>query len=165
MKTLLNPKSICFTLAAISILYFPPENVRAQNTVFTYQGRVTATGSNFTGAGQFKFALVTSTNFSQQATATANPPSGGFITVINVTFGGSGYVTAPAVTISGGGGSGATAHANVSGGAVTSIIVDNPGSGYTSTPLVIIAAPTANITYTTYWSNDGTSVGGSEPAS
>jgi alpha-tubulin suppressor-like RCC1 family protein len=143
---------------------FLNSQLHAQNTLFTYQGRVTANGTNFTGAGQFKFALVTSTNFNHQATAVANPPSGGFITIINVSFGGSGYLTPPAVTISGGGGLNAAAHANISGGVVTSIIVDNPGSGYSSTPSVTVAPPPANITYTTYWSNDGTSVAGSEPA-
>ena len=45
---------------------------QAQDTVFTYQGRVLANGTNFTGTGQFKFALVTSTNIiGGQATATA----------------------------------------------------------------------------------------------
>src|ERR1051325_4241247 len=92
----------------------PALSARAQNAVFTYQGRIASGGTNFTGMGQFKFALVTSTNSSSTATATANPPSGGFITIINVTFGGSGYPAAPVVTISGGGGSGATAHANIS---------------------------------------------------
>ncbi len=147
-----------------SVASFLSLMAHAQNTVFTYQGRVTSSGTNFTGAGQFKFALVTSTNFSSTATATANPPSGGFITIINVTFGGNGYATPPAVTISGGGGSGATATANISGGVVTSILVNNPGSGYSSTPTVTVAAPPPNISFTTYWSNDGTSVNGSEPA-
>ena len=135
----------------------------AQGTAFTYQGRVLDNGTNFNGPGEFKFAIVTSTNISSQATATANPPSGGFITIINVTFGGNGYTTAPTVTITGGGGSGATATATVSGGAVTGITVNNPGSGYTSTPTVTIAAPPPDIAYTTYWSNDGTSVNGSQP--
>lgn len=136
----------------------------AEATVFTYQGRVTDHGTNFTGAGQFKFALVTGTNASQTATATAEPPTSGFITTIDVVSGGNGYVSPPAVTIAGGGGAGATAHALLSGGAVTSILVDNPGSGYTSTPMVTVAPPPPSITYTTYWSNDGTSVDGSEPA-
>ena len=135
----------------------------AQGTAFTYQGRVTDNGTNFTGAGQFKFALVTSTNTSSQATGTANAPSGGFITGYTVTAGGSGYVTAPAVTISGGGGSGATATANLAGGVVTSITPGSAGTGYTSAPTVALSAPPANITYTTYWSNDGTSSAGSEP--
>ena len=75
----------------------------AQNITFTYQGRVTSGGSAFTGAGQFKFALVTSTETSAPATATAML-TGQFVTSIAVNAGGSGYVTAPAVTISGGGG-------------------------------------------------------------
>ena len=36
--------------------------VIGQPTVITYQGRVTSSGNPFNGAGQFKFALVTSTN-------------------------------------------------------------------------------------------------------
>lgn len=128
--------------------------LHAQDSVVTYQGRVTSGGTNFTGSGQFKFALVTSTNVSATATATATV-SGGFVTIISVTLGGSGYVTPPAVTISGGGGSGAAATANLSGGVVTSITINNPGSGYGSAPTVTIAAPPENPSYTTYWSNDG----------
>jgi hypothetical protein len=44
-------------------------HVAAQSTVFTYQGRMTDNGTNFNGTGQFKLALVTSTNFNHQATA------------------------------------------------------------------------------------------------
>jgi hypothetical protein len=157
MNTRLQSLLIGLTLA-VSIT-----GLIAQNTVVTYQGRVQSGGSDFTGAGQFKFALVTVTNTAATATATANPPSGGFITVINVTFGGNGYVTPPAVTITGGGGSGATASTTLTGGAVTSITVNNTGSGYTSAPTVTIAPPRENLAYTTYWSNDGTSVAGSEP--
>ncbi|HKI68624.1 MAG TPA: hypothetical protein VKA67_03490, partial [Verrucomicrobiae bacterium] len=139
-------------------------SARAQNTAFTYQGRVTVGGTNFTGTGQSKFALVTSTNANHTATATANTPSGGYITGYTVTDGGNGYVTAPAVTIFGGGGSGATAHANLSGSVVTGLTVDNTGDGnYTSAPMVTIAPPPPDISYTTYWSNDGTSTNGSEP--
>jgi hypothetical protein len=136
----------------------------AQSTVFTYQGRVVDNGTNFTGTGQFEFALVTSTNTSMQATATANAPSGGFITGYTLTGGGNGYASAPTVTITGGGGSGATATATVSGGMVTAINPGSAGSGYTSTPTVILSAAPTNIAYTTYWSNDGTSVNGGEPA-
>jgi endosialidase-like protein len=140
------------------------DRLLAQDTVFTYQGRVTGNGTNFTGAGEFKFALVTSTNLNHQATAIANPPIGGFITTINVTYGGNGYTAPPIVTIAGGGGSGAGATATISGGMVTGITVTNPGSAYTSTPTVTVAPPPANISYTTWWSNDGTSVNGGEPA-
>src|SRR5438128_8401243 len=147
-------------LACLAILALQLTKLQAQNTVFTYQGRVTTNGSTFTGTGQFKFALVTSTNVSQQATATANPPSGGFVTIINVTFGGYGYFSPPSGNVTGGGGSGVIAHATVSGGSVTSITVDNPGSGYTSTATVTVALPPPSLSYTTYWSNDGTSVAG-----
>ena len=156
----------CLTLvllATLSTIDSQLSTLHAQGTIVTYQGRVTDNGTNFTGAGLFKFALVTSTNANSQATATANPPSGGFVTVINVTFGGSGYVSAPAVIITGGGGSGCTATAQIGGGAVTSITVNNPGSGYTSTPAVTVAPPPQNLSLTTFWSNDGTSTNGSEP--
>ncbi len=148
-----------------SLFSCPLSTLQAQNTLFTYQGRVTDDGTNFTGTGLFKFALVTGTNTSQQATAVANPPSGGFITIINVTFGGSGYLAAPAVSITGGGGSNATATAQINAsGVVTNITVTNPGSGYTSTPAITVAAPSPDILFTTWWSNDGTSVNGSEPS-
>ncbi len=167
IDNLVKTKSFIPTLLGIclafSLLNAAATDASAQNVVVTYQGRVTDNGTNFTGAGQFQFALVTSTNTSQTATATANAPSGGFITVINVVSGGSGYASAPAVTITGGGGSGATATATVSGGSVTAITINNPGSGYTSTPLVTLAPPPPNTAYTTHWSNDGTSVAGSEP--
>lgn len=128
----------------------------------TYQGRIQVEGAEFEGTGQFKFALVTSVNASQAATATATV-SGGFVTIINVTGGGLGYVSAPTVTITGGGGSGATATAALTGGAVTAISVNNPGAGYTSTPTVSIAPPPENLSFSTYWSNDDTSAAGSEP--
>ena len=154
---------VLLVLALFATLHAQLSTVFAQGTTFTYQGRVLDHGTNFNGAGQFKFALVTSTNTSSQATATANL-TGQFVTSITLVNGGNGYVTAPAVTISGGGGSGATATAMISGGVVTNIAINNAGSGYTSTPTVTVAPPPPNITYTTYWSNDGTSVNGSEPA-
>jgi hypothetical protein len=97
----------------------------AQNTTFTYQGLVTDNGTNFTGTGQFQFALVTSTNNSHTATAIASL-SGKFVSSIAVTYGGSGYLVAPTVTLSGGGGFGARALANatVSGGVVTGITLE-----------------------------------------
>ncbi|HZV34080.1 MAG TPA: hypothetical protein VFB72_05840 [Verrucomicrobiae bacterium] len=160
--TLLKLALLTIIAAAIA----SPATLRAQNTMFTYQGRVQVNGTNFNGTGTFRFALVTSTNFNHQATGVAN--MGGispnlFVSSCNVTFGGNGYTSPPAVTITGGGGSGATAQANLSGGSVASITVLTPGSGYSSTPTVSIAPPPPNISYTTYWSNDGTSVAGSEP--
>jgi hypothetical protein len=153
-------------LAVFLCLIFNPvsSTVLAQSTAFTYQGRVTDNGTNFNGTGQFQFALVTSTN-GAQAAGTANMSGvspNEYVASITVNFGGSGYTTAPLVTISGGGGSGATAQANISGGAITSITMLTPGSGYSGTPTVTIAPPPT--AYTTFWSNDGTSVNGSEPS-
>ncbi len=137
--------------------------VSAQTALFAFQGRVTSGGTNFTGQGGFKFALVTGTNTSRQATATASL-TGQFVTSYTVTDGGNGYTTAPGVTVSGGGGSGATAAATVAGGVVTGINAVNAGSGYTNPPTVTMDPPPAYISYTTYWSNDGTSTNGNEPA-
>ena len=155
-----------FALLLLPALSLQASTARAQNTVFTYQGQVLDNGANFTGSGQFKFALVTSANGASQATATADPPSNGYITGYTVTAGGSGYLTAPTVTVVGGGGSGAQAKAEISsGGVVTNLAVVSFGNAnYTSAPTVTIAAPPALTTYTTYWSNDGTSSAGSEPA-
>lgn len=150
---------LCLTI----VLAFVPSTY-SQTTILNYQGRVTSNGTNFDGLGLFKFALVTGTNTGNQATAIAIR-SGGFIINYTVDFGGSGYVIPPTVTVSGGGGSGATATANLSGGVVTSLTPVNAGTGYTSAPTVTIAPPPANITYTTYWSNDGTSSSGSQPTS
>src|SRR5260370_11079694 len=120
-------------------------------------------GSDFSGTGQFKWALVRrGTNATRQATATATVTSG-FITSISVTDGGTGYTSAPAVTIMDATGSGAVAMAQVSGGAVSSISVKNPGSGY-SAPTVTVAPAPASFVYGTFWSNDETSAAGSEPA-
>ena len=80
-----------------------------------------------------------------QATATATI-SGGKITGLSVTSGGSGYVSSapPAVFLTGGGGTGARATANVSaGGQVTSLTITDAGAGYTSAPAVTIT-PKAN---------------------
>jgi hypothetical protein len=150
--------SMCALMTAAAI-----SPALAANTTFTYQGRVTANGTDYSGQGLFKFALVTSSNVSSQATAIANL-TGGFVTSCTVIYGGSGYTTPPAVSFSGGGGSGATATAVVSGGQVTALIMGNAGSGYTNAPTVTIESPPTSITFTTYWSNDGTSVDGSEPA-
>jgi len=154
-------------LAALSLLAsfnLQLSTLSAQGTAFTYQGRVTSHGTNFSGKGQFKFALVTVTNIAATATATANVTAQ-FVTSVDVTFGGNGYTSPPSVSFSGGGGSGATAHAVVGGGVVTSVVVDNTGSGYSNSPTVTIAAPPDTLAFTTLWSNDGTSLNGSEPTS
>jgi formylglycine-generating enzyme required for sulfatase activity len=133
--------------------------------MISYQGRV-AVGDpqvNFDGTGEFRFALVNGgANLNEQATGTS-VRTGGFITSVTLTNGGSGYASAPAVSFSGGGGAGAEAITTISGDTVTSIVVTNAGSGYTSAPIATITSPPDTLTFASYWSNDGTSTDGSEP--
>jgi len=66
----------------------------------------------------------------------------GEVIAINVTAGGSGYVTEPIISITGGGASNdnqATGSAQITNGTVTGIIVTNKGSGYTSVPTISIS--------------------------
>ncbi len=162
MKKIIQNAAILLLLAAFNAQL---STARAQNTTFTYQGRVLDNGSAFTGTGQFQFALVYPIP-NQQAVATAIMGGASpfeFVNGFNLGPNGFGYLTAPTVTITGGGGSGASATANLTGTSVSSLTIINPGSGYTSAPTVTIAPP-PNYSYQTYWSNDGTSVNGSEPA-
>ena len=127
-------------------------------SLINYQGRVSIGSTNFTGPGQFRFALVDGgTNTARQAAAVATVVNG-FIVGFTVTDGGSGYTAAPAVRITDVSGSNAVAQAQVDGGAVTSVTVVNPGSGYSSNPTVTIDPPPPNIVYRTYWSNGPNSV-------
>ena len=65
---------------------------------------------------------------------------------ISVTYGGSGYTTAPTVVIAGACTSQATATATVSGGAITGFTVTYAGSGYNAIPAVIISnLPSATV--------------------
>jgi len=81
---------------------------------------------------------------------------GGPITAINVSSGGSGYITAPTVRIEGGGGAGATGTAVLGSvtDSVNTITVTDGGSGYTSAPTVVVdgdgsgATATANLAVT-----------------
>lgn len=80
------------------------------------------------------------------ATATVTV-SGGTITSVTVTGGGSGYVTAPAITLSGGGTptSEAVLTATInSSGSVTGVTINFGGSGYTSAPTLTFTATTAS---------------------
>jgi hypothetical protein len=122
--------------------------------IINYQGRVSVGGTNFTGTGLFNFALVNAgvTTTGTQAAATATV-SGGFLTIITVTYGGSGYTAPPSVTIADSSGTGAVATASISGGVVTNIAVNNPGHSYSATPTVTVAPPPPVIVNATYWSN------------
>lgn len=72
-----------------------------------------------------------------QALATATV-SGGAVTNITFSTGGSGYVSAPHLVFSGGGGSGASATAVLTGGVVTGFTSLVGGSGYTSAPTILV---------------------------
>ena len=64
---------LTLTLTALALLAGGYQ-AAAQNTMFTYQGRVLDNATNFNGTGLFKFALVTSTNTSKR---TRNGGNGG----------------------------------------------------------------------------------------
>src|SRR2546430_17647031 len=136
----MNQKILALKVAALCSLLTLANPSFAQTMVVTYQGRVLDNGTTFTGTGQFKFALVTSTNISSQATAIANL-TGNFVTSCTVIFAGNGYVAPPTVTISGGGGSGATATATVTGGAGKESKLQRTRSGCTRPPPVTSAPP------------------------
>ena len=131
--------------------------------LINYQGKISVGGVDFNGNGQFKFALVNGgVNLSQTATAAATVVNG-FVIGATINSGGTGYSSAPTVTVSGAG-TGAQLTATVSGGVVTGIQVVNSGSGYQAVSTTITVAPPApNLAITTYWSNDGSSTGGSQP--
>src|SRR2546422_10537698 len=106
---------IVFVLSWFGVLAQTP-------SMMNYQGRLSAGGSNvFNGLGQFKFALVNrGTNLNRQAAAFATV-SGGFLTQISVTDGGSGYAERPPISITDITGSNAVATATISNGAVIGV--------------------------------------------
>ena len=84
------------------------------------------------------------------ASATSVVSTAGTITSIDISDGGSGYISAPVVTIgstsqSVGLGTTATATSSITSGIVTSITLTNSGTGYTSSnpPVVLISPPTS----------------------
>ena len=89
-------------------------------------GTVTLGTVNWTYEGESAAATVTVT---------------GSVTAVNVTDGGTGYITQPVVSITGGGATSdnqASATAQITDGAVTGINVVQGGSGYTSIPTVTL---------------------------
>ena len=156
---------ITFRLSAalLALLLLPPAALAQVPQLLNYQGRIAVNGTNFTGTGQFKFALVDGGLNAAHTAAGAATISGGFLTIVTVTDGGAGYASAPGVSATGGGGFGAVLTAQISGGIVTNVIVNSPGSGYTSLPGIVFAAPGSNVVIRTLWSNNGTSTNGSQP--
>ncbi len=68
--------------------------------------------------------------------------SGGVVTSITITAGGSGYSSAPIIAIVGGDGNGATATCTVSGGAINAVTVVAGGNNYTVAPTTILTTAT-----------------------
>ena len=99
----MKPLQDLSTLALALALFAAPVAAQVPQQI-NYQGRVTVGGVNFTGGGQFKFALVDGgVNLNQTATANATTTGGG-VQIFLLTMG-SGYTSAPAVTITNGAGS------------------------------------------------------------
>ncbi len=86
---------------------------------------------------------IISQDSTSDATATATVSTGGTISSVTVTDGGSGYDFTPTVTIAGIGtlGTQATATASVTAGVVTSVTITSGGTNYTTQPLVYIQPP------------------------
>lgn len=99
--------------------------------------------NNGTGAAS---SVVVTDVLPSYISATQYTASTNTIAVVNITNGGSGYVTAPTVSFSGGGGSGAAGTAIISGGAVIGVVMTNGGTGYTSAPTVSFSSGAATAT-------------------
>jgi hypothetical protein len=161
MKILFRLNPIIF--AALILLSGAGATMAQVPPLLNYQGRIAVNGTNFTGTGQFKFALVDGgTNLTRTATGTATVVYG-FLVAVTVTDGGSGYTAPPTVSAIGGGGSGASFTAQISGGVVTNVIVNSAGGDYTGSPAISFSQPAANIVAQTFWSNDGSSSSGGQP--
>ena len=133
--------------------------------LINYQGRIAVSDVNFEGEGQFKFALVGGgSDLTSSALASATVFNG-FVVGATITDGGSGYTATPTVTINGTG-AGAVAIAVLDAGVVTGITISDAGSGYGAEgTTIVISEPSSNLSYDTYWSNDGSSANASEPSS
>jgi hypothetical protein len=80
--------------------------------------------------------------------------SGGAVTGLTITAGGTGYTTAPVIQLVGGNGTGATATCTVSGGAINSITITAGGSNYTAAaPPTVMLTTASPVTLT---ANSGT---------
>ena len=79
-------KTLSQILLVASSLLGGVSHLHAQNDGITYQGRVTSNGTNFTGSGQFKFALVTTnssdtTHWSNGGTSAAGSEPADAVTI------------------------------------------------------------------------------------
>ena len=141
-------------------------SVTAAGTGFTYQWQFNT--SDISGATNANYYIASATtndsgiydvvvsdsggsSTSSNATLIVLPPArtgtgaatltGGFVTGVAITDGGSGYTNIPLIRLIGGGGSGAEAFAVISNGTIFSITITNAGFGYTNAPQVVIDPP------------------------
>jgi hypothetical protein len=156
-------KRLLPALLGVLVLALPTAVTAEIPQQLNFQGRVSVQGVNFTGTGQFKFALVDAGE-NQNVTAQGSAfIAGDAVAGVTVFPQGSGYVTPPEVTF-GGPGTGAAGTAIVTNGAVTGITMTSGGSGYVTAPTVTIAPPPANLLHNIYWSNAGDLPPGEVPA-
>lgn len=155
--------------SSLAVLLAAALTATAQVTeTMTYQGCLTASGTNFNGTGQFKFALVDAGQPVPVQKAWADRTlKAGVISAVVVTNGGQGYLSEPSVRAVDPlhQGSGASLRAVVSGGQVTAVQISNGGANYSAMTYIDIDAPADRTDFQTYWSHDGTSTQGAEPAS
>ena len=103
---------------------------------------VTEHGSGYDSTGDAPMVTISAPDNAGGVQATAEAVlSGGGVSAIALTSGGTGYTGTITVTITpavGDSGVNATAHATVTDGVITGIIIDTPGSGYKANPTVTI---------------------------
>ena len=109
--------------------------------LFTSAPTISFTGGG--GSGATASATVGETNVTvtppQAAGAVATATvTGGVVTAITITSGGTGYIFAPTISFRGESDSDAAATATVTGGVVTAITITSGGTGYTSAPTISI---------------------------
>jgi phage tail sheath protein FI len=135
-----------FLSYANNLLTVRADGTNLKNAVHTKSGSLSTLAINNPGSGYVSTAAAPAVIIAApdqvggvQATATVTL-SGGQITAIAVSAGGTGYTVAPTITIAAPavGGTQATATATVSGGVITAITVTSGGSGYKATPTVTI---------------------------
>lgn len=149
-----NPFSVTFPNNAVSNINSTLESCLAFEQVeLSPLKRLTLANS---GSG---YQLPPTLDFSTYVIMNGSEPtdvkSFGFISDVEVVFGGSGYTTGEALTFTGGGGSGAAGTIVASGGIITDVTITDRGTGYTSRPTVGITSTGTGANLIAYLFNDG----------